>query len=351
MHRIVPATLLVIFTALVNTAQSDDLDRKPDFVGSVFQPVADDRPYESIVDDSVTEPPIYYDPTAPPPQMETCDECRCGSNCRTSWYENLSVFIGLEGSKQPQEFGVNAHFGGRTSVNWGIPLFHGLGLQVGTAITYTDNAVQVFERVGEVSGRSQNYTTVGLFQRTDFGLTWGAAYDFLFQDYYSEVHLGQWRMKIGQELGQDDEFGLKFALPQRNDNAGVFIYPVTLKPIAQGSAYWRHSWESGTQTILWLGMAEGFGQRNLAFEALFGDSRARAADERFLFGAEIHAPLNDHFAIFGQANFILPADTGTVDAFLGIVYHFGGGARRAKQRQFAPAFEVANSTSFSVDLR
>jgi|GEM_PF-4881555 len=89
-------------------------------------------------------------------------------------FDNLSMFIGLDGSKQPQDFGVNAQFGGRASVNWGIPLFEafGLGAQIGTAIDATGDAVQVVQRLYGSSGRTQSFTTLGAFQRTEMGLSW-----------------------------------------------------------------------------------------------------------------------------------------------------------------------------------
>ena len=88
----------------------------------------------------------------------SCDGCgngycdagpQCGGSCCGSLFKNLSLFAGLEGSKQPQDFGVNANFGGRFQANLGLPLVEacGLGMQIGTSINYTDNAVQVFERV------------------------------------------------------------------------------------------------------------------------------------------------------------------------------------------------------------
>ncbi len=70
-----------------------------------------------------------------------------------------------------------------------------------------------------------------------------------------------------------------------------------------------------------------------------------------LFGAEVDIPLSDHWALFGQANFITPAYTGTVDSFLGVSFYPGGGARRARTNRYAPVQPVANSTSMSIDLR
>jgi hypothetical protein len=60
-------------------------------------------------------------------------------------FDGLSLFGGLDGSKQPQDLGVNANMGGRVAFNWGIPIVKewGLGVQVGAAYNFADNAVQV----------------------------------------------------------------------------------------------------------------------------------------------------------------------------------------------------------------
>ena len=56
--------------------------------------------------------------TADGPTRCSCRECddSCGL------WDNVSIFVGLEGSKQPQDFGINANFGGRFALNWGFPL-------------------------------------------------------------------------------------------------------------------------------------------------------------------------------------------------------------------------------------
>jgi hypothetical protein len=272
--------------------------------------------------------------------------------------DTLMLFFGLEGSKQPQDFGANAHFGGRLSANIGLPLSEelGLGIQIGTAINYTDNAVEVFERVQEVRGRSQSYTTLGLFQRHDSGIVWALAWDHLYQSYYHKNHLNQIRGRFGYRLSEKDEFGFRFSASHDSDRAvfnvfGAVPFPVMLEPLSQGSVYWRHSWESQVETTFWVGVAESRGQRNVAFEAAFGLPPQQPSGHDVLFGAEIHVPLNDHWALFGQGNFVTPADTGTVDSYLGFAFYPRGGARRARHKKFAPVIPVANSTSMSIDLR
>jgi hypothetical protein len=38
---------------------------------------------------------------------------------------------------------------------------------------------------------------LGLFQRTEAGLVWGLGYDFLYQEYYDNFTLGQYRGWFG----------------------------------------------------------------------------------------------------------------------------------------------------------
>lgn len=269
-------------------------------------------------------------------------------------FDNLSLFLGLEGSKQPQDFGVNATFGGRIAVNWGLPLLrdYGLGVQVGHAITFANNAVQVFERRNGNHSRTQYFTTVGVFQRTPAGLRWGVAYDFLTQGSFDTFNLGQWRAVFGYQLTPRDEVGVRLALSGFRDTGRFFdrattphANALTLDPITQGTLYWRHTFEHQAQTTFWAGVAEGHGQLSAAARV-----DPSPVDRPFVFGAELDVPLNDRLSLFGQANFIQPADTGTVDAFLGLVFTPFPRAHRERNRRFAPVQPVASGATFSVDL-
>jgi hypothetical protein len=261
------------------------------------------------------------------------------------------LFAGLEGSKQPQDFGVNAHFGGRFHANMGIPILPsiGLGAQIGTALNYTDNAVQVHERIEGNKNRLQSYTTVGLFQRLDCGFTWAVGYDFLVQDYYDNFQLGQWRGDFGYRFNRTHEVGTWIAISNDADQGFygpgpvVPAIPVVLDPITQGNIYYRRNWENDSQTTIWIGMAEEHGESNVALGDL------KPVDERLVFGADVFLPISPHLAIFGQANFLTPSDTGTVDAYLGMSY-FPGGSHGARERRFAPRLPVANNTVFATDL-
>lgn len=263
-----------------------------------------------------------------------------------NWRDTLSVFVGYEGSKQPQDFGVNAHFGGRSHLNWGAPIVEdaGLGFQIGTAINATANAVQVNERIEGNSSRTQSFTTVGFFQRTDSGLLWGLGYDFLYQDYYDDFALGQWRGRLGWQVSPANEFGVQAAIRDNNDSGQFGATTVLLRPITQGSVYGRHTWKNQAAIGCWVGVAEGHSEANIAL----GDLPPQ--DECLVFGSDLFVPLGDRIALFGEANFMTPVDTGAVDAYLGFEFFPWGGAREARRNPFAPVLPVANNTSMTVDL-
>lgn len=261
--------------------------------------------------------------------------------------ESFSVFSGLEGSKQPQDFGINAHFGGRVAVNGALPLWRewGLGIQFGTSLNATSNAVQVVERVEGSTGRTQCFSTIGIFQRLDSGWLWAVGYDYLFQDYYDEFGLGQLRGRFGYRIFPDDEVGLQGAL-HANDASGTFgSVPVTLRSLNQGSFYYRHWFPNRAMLGIWAGASESHGEVNAALGDL------PRTGPQFLFGSDLHIPLGDKLALYGEANFICPADTGTVDAFLGLEFRPFGGQLSNGRSRFAPLLPVANNTTFSTDLR
>ena len=56
-------------------------------------------------------------------------------------------------------------------------------------------------------------------------------------------------------------------------------------------------------------------------------------------------------ALYGEANFILPADTGTVDAFLGVEFYPAGNAGGYRTNRFAPILRPAGSPTFAVNAR
>ncbi|WP_218934000.1 DUF6666 family protein [Rubripirellula lacrimiformis] len=273
------------------------------------------------------------------------DPCSLNYLPTNHWSEYLTMFSGIDGSKQPQDYGVNANLGVRFAAEWAAPLSTewGLGYQIGTAFEPSDNAVQVFELLGEDTTRIQNHTTAGVFHRGE-RLGWGIVHDFLYQDGFDTVTLGQWRARIGYRLTPLTEMGVTGRARSTGDDATFNGSNVRLQTVDQVSAYIRRTFDTGVQGTLWMGIADGHSESN----AVVGTKAP--FDESMVIGADILCPLNESFAIYGETNLIFPADTGTVDAMLGIQWYPGGNAKRARRQQYSAFLPTASDSTFSVDL-
>ena len=259
----------------------------------------------------------------------------------------LLASFGPDGAKQPQDFGANAHLGVGVGLSYSAPLFEdrGIGFQIGTRATFTGNAVQVFEILGESKDRFQSFTTVGIFQRLNNGISYGATYDFLTQESFDNFTLGQWRVRASADITPVDELGVTLNFSSRSDTGLFNSTLVELEPIEQLHVYLKHRWESGVITSLWVGVADAHSEENVITGTLPRKTNP------VLFGAEFHAPLNQWLAIYGETNLIMPADTGAVDAYLGLEFAPRGSRRsRSKQNRFRALLPVASNPSFTNDL-
>ena len=288
-------------------------------------------------------------PAAPPADGGPRDWLRpdsLGLAAAPDWTETLSLFAGISGAKQPQDLGVNAHFGGRLAANAGVPLHRpwNLGGQIGLAGVYQDDAVRVFEALGADSDRGQLFGTAGLFQKNELW-NWSVVYDALYQDQYDTATLTQFRGRLGLHLTDRDEIGAWGTKNDRGADVAFLSTPLHVRPISQVNLFWRHRYESGAYTTVWGGVAEGHAEMVLL---LPNDSHLSTAP---VFGADFRAPLNGYAALYGEANFLLPADTGTVDAFLGVEFYPAAAAKKFRDLTFAPILRPAGSPTFAVDVR
>lgn len=264
-------------------------------------------------------------------------------NVSTSRIERLDTFLGLDGSKQPQDLGINANIGPRAAINMSLQAIRraGIGVTVGQAVNVADAAVSVLERIDGTSGRTQSFTSVGIYQLTG-RLIWRFGYDLLHQSYFDRVWLGQWRGSAGWMLGSRDELAAWFTMPSRSSDARLGDTTVRLQSMAQAAGVLRHRWPSGARTGLWAGVSRGHHDVVLVFPE---NDPARPA---FVYGADLLMPLNDRWSVVGATNLVTPAASGTVDAFMGVTVNFGR-MPRADLRTPGAA-DIANNTTFPVDL-
>jgi hypothetical protein len=263
------------------------------------------------------------------------------------YLDNLSLFFGLGDSKEPADLGVNGNFGYRLAVNWGLPLLQeaGLGIQVGSALNYSQNTLRLLRFIDGTVEHWQNFTTVGVFQRApNSGLRWGVVYDFRFDDYYDRTYTGQWRAQLGMETNPNNEFGVWATIRDHGDSAVIGPFAFSVQPISQWNFYWRHIWANEIVTRLWIGLASEHSRFNVIIPS------PSQINHPFTFGGDFYVPLSDNLALFGEAHFITPNDTGTVTATLGVVL-YPGSARGTARSRFAPLLPVANNATFALDVR
>ncbi|WP_148227039.1 DUF6666 family protein [Planctopirus limnophila] len=174
--------------------------------------------------------------------------------------------------------------------------------------------------------------------------TGGAGHDFLYQEYYDSNFLSQWRFQAGYELNESNEIGVWSTLRGMTDDAVIGATTVQLQAINQINVYWNHVWPTAAETAVWVGVCESHGQEVLVFPQ---DDRTSAMP---ILGARVMCPLSDYWSLYGETNLMMPADSGTVDAFLGFAFYPGGNAMRQKLTRFRPLLPMGGSPTFSVDL-
>lgn len=288
---------------------------------------------------------------APPPYATgPCgpinDAIRPRELSRDPFAENLSFFFGLDGAHEPLDLGLNARFGYRAHLHWGLPLVEdwNLGLHLGLGYNFGYNAVRVLSPITGSNADHQTFFTVGVFQRDKLAFNWELAWDFRNDDYYEQFSTSQWRGLVSRTLGTE-EVGVWGTLRDRTDRGHVGATWFNVRSINQINLFWKHTWDNQIVTGLHLGMADEHGRFSLI------NTREGAIQHPFLFGADLFVPLSDRLALFGEATFLTPNDTGTVIATLGLAWYPAGRPADQPRGLFSPLLPTANNASMPLDVQ
>lgn len=259
-----------------------------------------------------------------------CDKCFPGC-----WYDNLSVISGIDTFKGPVDLdGLNGNFGKRVGLSAAAPVYApwGLGVQFSGTAGWYDPKGTLYTG-DEV--RFQNFWTVGAFHRScTNGLGFGIAYDWLYDDYWSNLRLGQWRVGGSWQVNAFNEVGFWAALPDRRDSTTATGVNERFQTLLQGNFYYRHVWDCGAWSTVYAGIAESP-----------SDISAGTNDQ---------VPLNDYIAMYANATYIWPSSGGNQgrqeeiwNLSVGIAI-YPGTARRIATSQFRPFFNPADNGNFGV---
>lgn len=281
------------------------------------------------------------------PDMCGCDGMECRP--RRQWFA-LEGFTSVEGFKGPEDIGnANGNFGVRVGVNGAISVFQrwGIGLQAGMAADITNLKGSPYPDFDTAVSRDQYFATVGMFQRInrseDTAFTWGFVYDFLQDNYYSDFHMGQWRVKAEYEADPFDAFGLQASIPEHGSTGqlpdlftgGVDLF--AFKPLAQGNVYWSHTFSN--------------------FATLTGRFGVAERPSNFVFGADGCVPVTQNLAMTGSFTYIMPnvgagypgQDEEVWNLMIGLEF-VPGGFRHGSLGRLRPFLPVADNGSFATRL-
>jgi len=289
----------------------------------------------------IGKPAIHLDSEEP----EGCDYDPDEFRLVDRHWIDIDLSSSIEGFKGPLDVGnANGNFGEQLGVNAAVPILRrlGVGLQAGTSVVLSNLKGSPYPSP-DATIRNQIFTTVGMFQRINResgAYTWGFAYDWLFDNYYSNFNFGQWRVKAAYEPDPGNEFGIQASLPEHGSTGylpDIFgnIEALPFKPIAQGNLYWKHTWDNDATLTARFGLAERPGL--------------------FVFGSESRVPLTKNLAMTSDVTYIMPYAAGgpigqtqeVWNVSVGLEFALGGFGRGGVGR-FQPFLPVANNGSLAV---
>ena len=166
---------------------------------------------------------VYEDGAGPMMHSSSCNgcaECSPGGSC---WIDTFSLNLGVTSFKNGINNGHSGSFGFQQGINWGSPyVFVPLGMytQVGFRSTQTEFGGTQFDQGGiNEDHRGQMFVTAGFFRRAEWGWQGGVVFDYLRDEWISEVDFGQVRGELSWAVPNGSSLGLAFAT-STTDNSG-----------------------------------------------------------------------------------------------------------------------------------
>lgn len=149
-----------------------------------------------------------------------CPSGPCWMDGLATAFVNGEYFLGVNAFQSPLfstpggaagALSDDASFGFYEGFNFGLPLcplscgaFSG---QIGLRATQTNFDGNQFTS----EGRDQLFLTAGLFRRVDYGLQYGVAWDFLYEDWFVEADISQVRADVSWMFAGGTSFGFRYS--------------------------------------------------------------------------------------------------------------------------------------------
>ena len=282
-----------------------------------------------------------------------CDPCGdgCGAACDECPRLNVQWNAGIDSFRGVSDLWTD-NFGIVTGLNAGMPLpvLHRLGIggQIGISYGLYDWSGRTFDARHPAAAQEQTFVTTGLFHRATGGerLSYGFGYDWMINNHWGSAGtsptLGQWRYQADFAVNACNSVGVYGTIHDKQYNGSL-----RARAIEYVNLFWQHKFECGPDGRLWIGIPE---------HERLGEHGGLA---EFILGAGITAPLNDRWALYGNAQYVVPsARSGPVAAVengynisVGLVFYPGRNSRTSTVAGscWGPYLPLANNSNFLVD--
>lgn len=276
----------------------------------------------------------------------------CGGSCEGPdcvWrrmdgiFSNADYRLGVHGFKNPLNRDQDGSFGFHGGINLGLPLTRlSCGLfsgQFGVNSVQSNLSGSSFTN----EGRNQLFVTGGVFRRVDQGLQGGVVYDYLQDDWYTNVGISQLRGELSWVYASGNVFGFRFAHGLATDTANSVLTDANGN---QSSI--TESWRANDQYRFFYRRAIAGGDGNLDFFAGYTE------EDQTMLGIDFNTPIRGMMRFYGGFTYLLPEQTilsaqnseETWNVQMGI--QFSPYRRRGYNRYNVPMFDVADNGTFQV---
>jgi hypothetical protein len=259
--------------------------------------------------------------------------------------DHLSIFGGIHAAKNNSNRGADGSFGFHEGLNLGtaaknLILPPHVGLQIGfqAAQSNLDGAAFTLQE------RNQTFATFGAFRRADHGLQGGLVVDYLWDDWYYDLQVGQLRGELSMAISDRQSFGLWFASPIDDDTVQSRIFGTDVTEDFETMDLYSVFYRTGL-------VAGGTGEARV-FAGLTGASDG-------LIGANSRLPIWNGWAFESEFTYLIPDETTGLGAneneawnvAVNLVWYPGSLACGNCFRYHRPLFDVAGNGSLILRRR
>ena len=251
---------------------------------------------------------------------------------------------GVQSFSGPANRGGTGSFGFHEGINIGTPLFDncwGLGMQGGVHFTQSNLNGAGFTQ----DSRNQVFATLGMFRRSDWGLQWGVAVDYMHDDWYYKVDLHQLRGELSWMLPDAAEIGFFFTNGLGTDTSTSTLFT---NGIAANST---ETWQITDMYAFFLRRTFENGMEGRLFAGFTGVSDG-------LIGSNLSMPLYDNWSLRTDFAYLMPSQGKLDNGFQQESWNVAMSVvwnpccyKPCGNNYYRPLFNVANNNSLMVDRR